>query len=118
MNLGSILTLIITNGVTLIGGLYATKKKFQSSTQNKSNDSEVEREGIYAKYSKQLFDTLEKVRNERDALNAKVNKLQMTVNQQSYTIDRQNEKIDALTHSVDKLTRIIEEKGIKIEEKN
>lgn len=116
MNWGSILTLLITNGVTLIGGLYATRKKFQSSTKNKSSDIDVEKEGIYARYSQQLVDTLEKVRQERDTLNEKVNELQITVNKQSFTIDRQNEKIDVLTKSVDKLTKIIKERGIGIEE--
>lgn len=137
MNWGSLLSLLITNGLTLLGGVYATNKKFQSSTQNRKYSNEIESERLYAEYSKDLMGSLENVQKERDTLSHKVNELQKTVNEQSITIkqqnlkldeqnatikkqslklDEQSKKINTLMESVNKLTRIIEERGIHIEE--
>ena len=103
----SILTLLITNGVTLALGIYSTRTKY--STTKESNSWEAE--GIYADHTKDLWGRLDKVSNEleetkheRDSLRLKVDTLQQTVDAQTTTIEGLRDNVGELKDTIKELT--------------
>lgn len=107
MTWNSILTLLVTNGVTLFLGILATRQK--SSSSKVTNIRETE--GIYAEHISDVWDRLDKVskeldstKQERDSLRIKVATLQNTVDDQSSQIKELTNIVESLRNNVKELT--------------
>ena len=67
-------------------------------------------ESVYADHTKELFDRLDQITQERDDLKVQVIKLQDQVSKQNNTIDALKKQVGALNSKFDKFNELEEEK--------
>lgn len=85
--------------ITGIFGVWLQRLKNQGSNEN-----------VYADHTKELFDRLDQITQERDDLKVQVIKLQDQVSKQNSTIDALNKQVGVLNSKFDKFNELEEEK--------
>jgi len=85
--------------ITGIFGVWLQRLKNQGSNEN-----------VYADHTKELFDRLDQITQERDDLKVQVIKLQDQVSKQNNTIDALNKQVGVLNSKFDKFNELEEEK--------
>lgn len=85
--------------ITGVFGVWLQRLKNQGSNEN-----------VYADHTKELFDRLDQITQERDELKVQVIKLQDQVSKQNNTIDALNKQVGALNSKFDKFNELEEEK--------
>jgi len=85
--------------ITGVFGVWLQRLKNQGSNEN-----------VYADHTKELFDRLDQITQERDDLKVQVIKLQNQVSKQNNTIDALNKQVGVLNSKFDKFNELEEEK--------
>lgn len=85
--------------ITGVFGVWLQRLKNQGSNEN-----------VYADHTRELFDRLDQITQERDDLKAQVIKLQDQVSKQNNTIDALNKQVGVLNSKFDKFNELEEEK--------
>lgn len=85
--------------ITGVFGVWLQRLKNQGSNEN-----------VYADHTKELFDRLDQITQERDDLKVQVIKLQDQVSKQNNTIDALKKQVGALNSKFDKFNELEEEK--------
>ncbi|KRO00880.1 hypothetical protein [Companilactobacillus kimchiensis] len=85
--------------ITGIFGVWLQRLKNQGSNEN-----------VYADHTKELFERLDQITQERDDLKVQVIKLQNQVSKQNNTIDALNKQVGVLNSKFDKFNELEEEK--------
>ncbi|MBL3531063.1 hypothetical protein JMJ99_06740 [Companilactobacillus zhachilii] len=85
--------------ITGVFGVWLQRLKNQGSNEN-----------VYADHTKELFDRLDQITQERDDLKVQVIKLQDQVSKQNNTIDALNKQVGVLNSKFDKFNELEEEK--------
>jgi len=85
--------------ITGVFGVWLQRLKNQGSNEN-----------VYADHTKELFERLDQITQERDDLKVQVIKLQNQVSKQNNTIDALNKQVGVLNSKFDKFNELEEEK--------
>ncbi|KRK80382.1 hypothetical protein [Companilactobacillus nodensis] len=85
--------------ITGVFGVWLQRLKNQGSNEN-----------VYADHTRELFDRLDQITQERDDLKVQVIKLQDQVSKQNNTIDALNKQVGVLNSKFDKFNELEEEK--------
>ncbi|HCD08246.1 MAG TPA: hypothetical protein DEQ50_08335 [Lactobacillus sp.] len=85
--------------ITGVFGVWLQRLRNQGSNEN-----------VYADHTKELFDRLDQITQERDDLKVQVIKLQDQVSKQNNTIDALNKQVGVLNSKFDKFNELEEEK--------
>lgn len=85
--------------ITGVFGVWLQRLKNQGSNEN-----------VYADHTKELFDRLDQITQERDDLKVQVIKLQNQVSKHNNTIDALNKQVGVLNSKFDKFNELEEEK--------
>ena len=85
--------------ITGVFGVWLQRLKNQGSNEN-----------VYADHTKELFERLDQITQERDDLKVQVIKLQEQVSKQNNTIDALNKQVGELNSKFDKFNELEEEK--------